>query len=74
MHNGQFTDLEDAIAHYRRPRRGDNADPLLADGLSVGRRLRTIADFPRNALTDPRVTKETHPFDRPTLQSERTAK
>ncbi len=74
MHNGQFTDLEDAIAHYRRPRSSDNADPLLREGLPIGRRLGTIADFLRNALTDPRVANETYPFDRPTLRSERVDK
>jgi cytochrome c peroxidase len=71
MHNGQFTDLSDVVGHYRQARRGDNADPLLRNGLPIRGRQGTIVEFLKNALTDPRVAAEKPPFDRPTLRSER---
>ena len=71
MHNGQFTDLSDVVSHYRGARQGDNADPLLRNGLPIRGRQGTIVEFLKNALTDPRVAAEKPPFDRPTLRSER---
>lgn len=76
MHNGRFSRLRETFLHYRQVGQGgqggdvdENLDPILEGGFYL-EQTRAVEDFLVNALTDPRVKKETYPFDRPTLRSE----
>jgi cytochrome c peroxidase len=71
MHNGVFNTIPDVIGHYRPNNPAiflDNIDPLLPVGVppNVGPQL---VDFLANALTDPRVSAQTFPFDQPALHA-----
>jgi cytochrome c peroxidase len=73
-HNGRFDAINATMRLYRWPSRDPNIDPLLRRGRDVNHRANDqtpMMDFLKHALTDPRVAKETPPFDRPTLRSER---
>jgi cytochrome c peroxidase len=72
FHNGRKATLEEVIAFYNAG--GDfnapNKDPnILPLGLSPQQQA-ALAAFLRRPLTDPRVTAQQAPFDRPTLFSE----
>jgi len=74
FHNGRFNTLDQVVAFYNRG--GDfnapNKDPLVRPrGLNAQQQADIVA-FLRRPLTDPRVTAELPPFDRPTLYSEST--
>ena len=74
MHNGRFNTLDQVVAFYNRG--GDfnapNKDPdVRPRGLSAQQQADIVA-FLKRPLTDPRVTAELPPFDRPTLYSEST--
>ena len=75
FHNGRMATLGDVVDFYNRG--GDfnapNKPPSIAPiGLNAGQRAALIA-FLSRPLTDPRVTAQTAPFDRPTLYSETAA-
>lgn len=71
MHNGQITDVADAIRFYARIGHvhfPENQDPAVRGGIPIPANLAAdVEDFLVNGLTDPRVANETFPFDRPTL-------
>lgn len=72
FHNGGFDTLEEVVDFYNRG--GDfnapNKDPRVRPrGLNQAQRNDLVA-FLRRPLTDPRVTGELPPFDRPTLYTE----
>ncbi|MBK8467242.1 MAG: hypothetical protein IPL32_15600 [Chloracidobacterium sp.] len=74
FHNGRFNTLDQVVAFYNRG--GDfnapNKDPLVRPrGLNAQQQADIVA-FLKRPLTDPRVTAELPPFDRPTLYSEST--
>lgn len=74
FHNGRFTTLDQVVAFYNRG--GDfnapNKDPNVRPrGLSAQQQADIVA-FLKRPLTDPRVTAELPPFDKPTLYSEST--
>jgi len=74
MHTGEFHTLAEVLNHYAAPKA--DADPMPGTGekynLPIEQSTRQqIIDFMTNGLTDPRVAKETFPFDRPILRSER---
>ena len=74
MHNGRFNTLDQVVAFYNRG--GDfnapNKDPdVRPRGLSAQQQADIVA-FLKRPLTDPRVTAELPPFDRPTLYTEST--
>lgn len=64
MSSGQFTTLEQVVAHYVKE---DLAHIKTAEDTAA------LIDFVANGLTDPRVANRQPPFDRPTLRSEREA-
>lgn len=72
FHNGRFNTLDQVVAFYNRG--GDfnapNKDPLVRPrGLGAQQQADIVA-FLKRPLTDPRVTAELPPFDRPMLYSE----
>ena len=74
MHTGEFHTLAEVLNHYATPKA--EADPFPGTNekyaVSIEQSTRqAIVDFITNGLTDPRVAKETFPFDRPVLRSER---
>lgn len=74
FHNGRFTTLNQVVAFYNRggdfP--GPAVDPAVRPrGLGAQQQADLVA-FLKRPLTDPRVTAELPPFDRPTLYSEST--
>jgi cytochrome c peroxidase len=75
MHTGEFHSLGEAIQFYREGSSLPDVDELPEGGsYTFSMTPLTIADiraFLANALTDPRVAAEAHPFDRPRLASER---
>ncbi len=75
MHNGRFNTLDQVVAFYARG--GDfnapNKDPDVRLRPVLNGSAQQQADivaFLKRPLTDPRVTAELPPFDRPTLYSE----
>ncbi len=71
LHMGNNETLEDVMAAYNNPSvppgPGSSTDfRMVPLGLSASE-ITDIVDFMRNALTDPRVTAESFPFDHPTL-------
>ena len=75
FHNGRMNTLSDVIDFYDRG--GDfnapNKSPAVAPiGLNAGQKAALLA-FLKRPLTDPRVTTQSPPFDRPTLASESNA-
>lgn len=72
MHNGRFATLEDVVEFYNRG--GDfsapNKDPRVRPRNWTPAQKAALLAFMRRPLTDPRVTAELPPFDRPTLYSE----
>ncbi|HED54161.1 MAG TPA: hypothetical protein ENJ00_08165 [Phycisphaerales bacterium] len=71
MHNGQFDDVQQAVAFYVGPQPfPGNLDPFMAAVTINGMQVTPVTEFIRNGLTDPRVAAGTFPFDRPTLRSE----
>ncbi|MCR9245299.1 MAG: hypothetical protein NXI31_09725 [bacterium] len=72
MHDGRFQTLQQVVQFYAG--RGgpflDNKDPVLNQIGFPPPAGADLENFLRNALTDPRVTAGTFPFDRPTLRSE----
>lgn len=76
MHNGQFTTLTDVLRFYARApgttQFTDNRDPIMPQINLPPGPAGDIQAFLATGLTDPRVAAETFPFDRPTLNSERT--
>ncbi len=71
LHMGNSSTLEDVMAAYNNPTvppgPGSSTDfRMVPLGLS-GTEIADIVDFMRNALTDPRVSAESYPFDHPTL-------
>jgi cytochrome c peroxidase len=77
MHTGEFRNVLEAINFYNAPPATAHRDEIPGAGTySFSLDPATIAnltDFLVNALTDPRVATERSPFDRPRLNSERTA-
>ncbi len=72
FHNGRFATLQEVVAFYNRGGDFDaNNKPNLITplGLSPQQQADLVA-FLRRPLTDPRVTAELPPFDRPTLYME----
>lgn len=74
MHNGRFQTIEDVVEFYNRG--GDfnapNKDPQIQPlGLATEEKAALVA-FLKRPLTDPRVTNELAPFDRPKLYTEST--
>ena len=75
MHNGRFETLEDVVEFYNRG--GDYDAPNIDHGiihplnLSAQEKADLVA-FMKRPLTDPRVTNELPPFDRPHLYTETT--
>jgi|CXWL01.1.fsa_nt_gi cytochrome c peroxidase len=72
FHNGVFTTLEQVVAFYNRG--GDfnapNKPPVIRPlGLNPGQQADLVA-FLRRPLTDPRVSAEAGPFDRPQMYTE----
>jgi cytochrome c peroxidase len=73
FHNGRFTTLEEVVAFYNRG--GDFNAPnkplnlIRPLGLNAQQQADLVA-FLKRPLTDPRVSAETTPFDRPTLFTE----
>ncbi len=73
FHNGHFATLEEVVAFYNRGGDFDapNINHNLIRPLALSPQQQSdLVAFLRNALTDPRVTAGTAPFDRPTLYSE----
>jgi len=72
MHNGRFQTLDEVVDFYNRggdfnaPNKDNRIRPL---GLNQQERNALVA-FMTRPLTDPRVTDERAPFDRPVLYSE----
>ena len=77
MHTGQFANLAAAIGFYQNAPVLPGRDDIPGAGIySFNMSVLTVGDiraFIADGLTDPRVEKETFPFDRPTLRSERGA-
>ena len=74
MHNGQFTNLADVVQFYVNgggPFAPNKSPLLLPLNLSPQQQSDLVA-FLDGALTDPRVSQQLPPFDRPTLLSETT--
>ncbi len=69
MHNGRFATLEDVVEFYNRGGDFTNGNSIRPLNLSTQQKADLIA-FLKRPLTDPRVTAETAPFDRPTLYTE----
>ncbi|HEY0547930.1 MAG TPA: cytochrome c peroxidase [Pyrinomonadaceae bacterium] len=74
MHNGHFQTLEEVVEFYNRG--GDfnapNKDPRVRPrGLSTQQKADLVA-FLKRPLTDPRISAQSAPFDRPILYSEST--
>ncbi len=71
MHTGEFQLMSTVFNLYLGPGAAGNTnrDPLLPVPVAIFQRD-AITDFLENALTDPRVTAEQFPFDRPTLSIE----
>ncbi len=74
MHTGEFHTLSEVLNHYAAPKA--EADPMPGTGEKYNLPIETstrqlIIAFITDGLTDPRVAKETFPFDRPILRSER---
>ncbi|MET0753169.1 MAG: cytochrome c peroxidase [Pyrinomonadaceae bacterium] len=72
MHNGRFATLEEVVEFYNRG--GDfnapNKPPTVRPrNLSTQQKADLVA-FLKRPLTDPRVTAQTAPFDRPVLYTE----
>ncbi len=69
FHNGRFTTLEQVVAFYNRGGDfgGPNKDPLIRQRALSPQQQADIVAFLKRPLTDPRVTAELPPFDRPTL-------
>lgn len=61
MSSGQFTSLDEVLAHYE--------DVGFITFTTQAQRL-ALRDFLQNALTDPRAARREAPFDRPLLRSE----
>ena len=72
FHNGRFDTLEQIVAFYNRG--GDfnapNKDPDVRPRGLNGQQQADIAAFLRRPWTDPRVTSELPPFDRPMLYAQ----
>jgi beta-lactam-binding protein with PASTA domain/cytochrome c peroxidase len=68
MHTGEFTTLQQVLAHYNNPAIASSYNFDISDA-----QRDVIAEFLGNGLTDPRVAAEQFPFDRPTLRSEAPA-
>lgn len=73
FHNGQFTTLNQVVAFYNRggdfPNNPNVPNNLIRPlGLGQGQQNDLVAFL--QSLTDPRVTAESGPFDRPTLYME----
>jgi hypothetical protein len=73
FHNGGKQTMLDVVLFYQIG--GDfpnqaTLDPRLVPVPMTHSERVAVADFVQNALTDPRVTFEQFPFDRPTLRSE----
>jgi cytochrome c peroxidase len=69
MHNGRFAAIEDVVEFYNRGGDFQNFGVINPLNLSGQQKADLIA-FLKRPLTDPRVTAETPPFDRPTLYTE----
>jgi cytochrome c peroxidase len=75
FHNGRMGTLSDVIDFYDRggdfnaPNKPNTIAPI---GLNAGQRAALLA-FLTRPLTDPRVTTQSAPFDRPTLYTETNA-
>ncbi len=75
MHTGEFHTLAEVLNHYAAPKAEADPMPGTTDKYQLPIEQSTrqaIIEFMTNGLTDPRVAKETFPFDRPVLRSERT--
>ncbi len=72
MHNGGLATLEQVVDFYVRGGDFDapNKDPLMHPRALEPARRQALLAYLRNALTDPRISAELPPFDRPTLFSE----
>ncbi|MEO6066004.1 MAG: cytochrome c peroxidase [Lysobacterales bacterium] len=72
MHNGGLATLEQVVDFYVRGGDFDapNKDPLMHPRALDPARRQALLAYMRNALTDPRISAELPPFDRPTLFSE----
>jgi hypothetical protein len=71
MHTGQFTNVGQVFPFYAGPGApgNPNRDPILPSPVPPAQ-VGAITDFIVNGLTDPRVTGEQFPFDRPRLHIE----
>jgi len=74
MHNGQITDLSDALDFYLEinghQHFADNQNPLIPQVFIPPQQRPNLVQFLSTGLTDPRVESENFPFDRPTLFTE----
>ncbi|MDB5459460.1 MAG: hypothetical protein JWO72_1201 [Caulobacteraceae bacterium] len=74
MHTGQYHTLDEVLDEYARtkvdaePLPGTNEPYALPLDITVRQQIKT---FLTTGLVDPRVARETFPFDRPVLRSER---
>lgn len=72
FHNGRFSTLEEVVDFYFRG--GDfsapNKDPRVRPRAITPQQRAALLAFLRRPLTDPRVSAEQAPFDRPTLYAE----
>jgi cytochrome c peroxidase len=72
MHNGRFATLEEVVEFYDRG--GDfkapNIDSIIRPLKLTGQQKADLVAFLKRPLTDPRVTDELPPFDRPQLFTE----
>jgi len=75
MHTGQFISLAEVLNFYFDPPSFEGRDDIPNGGAynftMDTYSIKDIRAFITNGLTDPRVSNETFPFDRPTLFSER---
>lgn len=72
MHNGRYQTLEEVVEFYNRGGDfgGSNVDPIMQPlGLTIQEKAALVA-FMKRPLTDPRVTAELPPFDRPQLYTQ----
>ncbi len=73
FHNGRFNTLEDVVEFYNRggdfPGPNTNRREIRPLNLTAQQKVDLVA-FLKRPLTDPRVTAELPPFDRPMLYSE----
>jgi cytochrome c peroxidase len=71
LHAGHFTTLDAVVAAYNMGGLfAQNRDPNILPLALSQQQMQDVVDFLRTGLTDPRVTAQQPPFDRPTLGSE----